>query len=121
MVKEAEENAEADSKAKSLIEARNTAEAQSHTVRKDYDEVKDQLTEEERTAVDDAFIALETARDGEDVEAISDATSKLFEAASPIFVKKQEAEQANAAPAGEPAAETVNAEFTEVTPEETKE
>lgn len=118
MVKEAEENAESDAKAKTLIEARNSAEAQSHTVRKDYDEVKDQLTDEERTAVEDAFSVLETSRDGEDPEAITEAVTKLFEAASPIFAKKQELDQAKAEAAAK-GEETVTAEFTDVTLEET--
>jgi molecular chaperone DnaK len=118
MVKEAEENAESDAKAKTLIEARNSAEAQSHTVRKDYDEVKDQLTDEERTAVEDAFSVLETSRDGEDPEAITEAVTKLFEAASPIFAKKQELDQAKAEAAAK-GEETVTAEFTDVTSDET--
>ena len=118
MVKDAEENAESDAKAKLLIEARNSAEAQSHSIKKDYDEVKDQLTEEDRTAFDNAFSALETARDGEEVEAITEATSKLFEAASPVFTKKQEADQAKAAADAKGEAD-VTAEFTEVTPDDT--
>jgi molecular chaperone DnaK len=117
MVREAEENAEADAKAKELIEARNSAEAQSHSLKKDYDEVKDQLTDEERTAFDDALIALETARDGEEVEAITDATTKLFEAASPVFTKKQELDQAKAEADAKGEAD-ITAEFTEVDPKE---
>ena len=118
MVKEAEENAESDAKAKTLIEARNSAEAQSHTIRKDYNEVKDQLTDEDHTAIDDAFSAVDTARDGEDPEAITESVTKLFEAASPIFAKKQELDQAKAEAEAKGEA-NVTAEFTEVTPDET--
>ena len=54
MVKDAEENAEADKKQKELIEARNQAESQRHTLQKDFDEVKDQLSDEEKSAFEEA-------------------------------------------------------------------
>jgi molecular chaperone DnaK len=49
MVREAEENADADKQAKELIEARNQAEATSHSINKDFEEFKDQLTDDEKT------------------------------------------------------------------------
>jgi len=100
-------------KAKELIEARNSAEAQSHSVKKEFDKYKDQLTEEERTKVEDAVKAVETASAGEDVEAITKSINDMFEAASPVYAKKQAAESAaQAQPAqGE---QTVDAEFKEV-------
>ena len=113
MVQEAADNAEADKKAKELIEARNSAEAQKHSVNKEYDKYKDQLTDEERTKFEEAVKALDTASAGEDVEAITKSISDLFEAASPVFTKKQAAEsaEAQAAQTGE---QTVDASFTEV-------
>jgi molecular chaperone DnaK len=119
MVREAEENAEADKKAKDLIEARNSAEAQSHSVKKEYDKYKDQLTDEERSKFDSAVTAVETATAGEDVEAITKSISDLFEAASPVYAKKQAAEsaEAQAAQSGE---QTVDASFTEVDKKDTQ-
>jgi molecular chaperone DnaK len=114
MVREAEENAESDKKAKELIEARNNAEASSHSVAKDYDAYKDQLTEEEKTAYETAKTALEEATKGEDKEAISEAVTKLFESANPVFAKKQAAEQAAQAPTQPQGEQTVDAEFKEV-------
>ncbi len=113
MVREAEENAEADKKAKELIEARNSAEAQLHSVNKEYDKYKEQLTEEERTKFDEAAKAVSEASTGEDVENITKSISNLFEAAQPVYLKKQAAEsaQAEAAQKGE---QTVDAEFKEV-------
>ncbi len=113
MVREAEENAEADKKAKELIEAKNSAEAQLHSVNKEYDKFKDQLTEEERTKFDEAVKAVNDASSGEDVEGITKSINDLFEAAQPVFLKKQAAEsaQAEAAQKGE---QTVDAEFKEV-------
>lgn len=111
MVREAEENAESDAKAKTLIEARNGAEAQAHSLKKDFDTYKDQLSEEERTAIETAMTAVETASAGEDVEAINKSVTDLFESASPMFAKKQAAETAKNDPSAE---QTVNASFTEV-------
>jgi molecular chaperone DnaK len=117
MVKEAEENAEADKKMADLINARNQAEGTAHTVRKDYDTYKDQLTEDERTSFDTASKALDDACKGEDAEAIKESVQKLFEAAGPVMTKKQAAESAKAQAEAQPAQsgeQTVDASFTEV-------
>jgi len=117
MVREAEENAEADKKAKELIEARNSAEGTSHGIKKDYAEYKDQLTEEEQTKFDEAVTALDTACAGEDPEAIQKSVQSLFEAAGPVMTKKQAAESAKAEAekqAAEKGEQTVDASFTEV-------
>ena len=113
MVHEAEENAESDKKARELIEARNQADAQRHQFQKDFDEVKDQLTDEEKSKIEEALTAMDTAHAGEDVEAITKSVQTLFESATPVFEKKQAAEQAKqqAAQSGE---QTVDASFTEV-------
>ena len=123
MVKEAEENAESDKKAKELIEARNNAEGTSNGIKKDYAEYKDQLTEEEQTKFDEAVTALDTASAGEDPEAIQQSLQSLFEAASPVMAKKQAAESAKAEAdkqAAEKGEQTVDASFTEVDKEEKK-
>jgi len=119
MVKEAEANADADKKAKELIEARNQSEAQVHTLTKDFNEFKDQLTDDEKSKFDEAIKVVNEATTGDDVEAINKSLSGLFEAASPVFAKKQAAEQAKqqAAQSGE---QTVDASFTEVDPTDKK-
>ena len=115
MIREGEENAEADKKLKELIETRNSAEAQIHSVQRDMDEVKDQLTDEEKSAIDTAITTLEDVMKGEDKEAISTEVGKLFESAKPVFEKKQASEQAKTAAAANPGAEqTVDASFKEV-------
>jgi len=115
MIREGEENAEADKKAKELIETRNAAEAQIHSVQRDMEEVKDQLTDEEKSAIETAITTLEDVMKGEDKEAISTEVGKLFESAKPVFEKKQAAEQAKTAAAANPGAEqTVDASFKEV-------
>jgi molecular chaperone DnaK len=115
MVKDAEDNAEADKKARTLIEAKNNAEANRHSLNKDYDEVKDQLTEEERANFEDAVKAVGDTMTGEDPEAIQTAVAKMFEAGALIQAKKQAAEAAKAQPAGDAPADTVvDADFKEV-------
>ena len=114
MVREAEENAEADKKAKDLIDARNGAEGQLHSFRKDFDAYKDQITEEEKSKIEEAIKEVETASAGDDVETINKSVQTLFESAGPIYTKKQQAESAKAANPTAEGEQTVNAEFKEV-------
>jgi len=120
MIREAEENAESDKKQKELIEARNQADAQAHSLKKDFEEFKDKLTEEEKTAVTTALDNLDTATKGDDAEAIQQALPKLFEAMGPVMAKKQEAEQAKAAQPTADDSQTVDASFKEVDADEKK-
>ena len=119
MVREAEENAESDKKARELIDAKNQSESATHSIKKDFDEFKDQLTAEEKTKVEEALKEVETARNGEDVEAINQSVQTLFESAGPVFAKKQAKEQADANPAN-PSEQTVDAAFTEVDKKDTQ-
>ena len=113
MVQEAEENAETDKKAKELIEARNNAEGATHSVKKDFEEFKDKLSEEDKTAFETALTSVNEAVAGEDPEAIQKATQTLIEKAQPVFTAKQEAEKAKAEEV-EKKGETVDASFAEV-------
>jgi molecular chaperone DnaK len=119
MVREAEENAESDKQARELIEARNSAEGATHSIKKDFEEFKDQLAEDEKTKIEEAITSVSTATAGDDAETIKKSVETLFESASPLFAKKQAAEQAKqqAAQSGE---QTVDASFTEVDPTEKK-
>jgi molecular chaperone DnaK len=119
MVREAEENAESDKKARELIDAKNQAEAASHSVNKDFETYKDQLTEEEKTAYETAKTSLNEAMTSDDKEKINEAVTKLFEAAGPVMTKKQAAESAKSNPTTE-GEQTVNAEFKEVDQENKK-
>ena len=114
MVREAEENAESDKQQKELIDARNNAEGTTHSIKKDYDTYKDQLTEEERTAFDDAAKAVETACAGEDKDAIQKSVEAFFNAAGPVMAKKQAADSAAQAQPAQSSEQTVDASFTEV-------
>lgn len=113
MVKDAEDNAEADKQRKELVEAKNNAEGQLHNFRKDYDEVKDSLSEEEKTKFEEAASALETATKGEDKEEISKKVSELFQSAGPIFAAKQKQENPEAVNPSSTDESVVDADFKE--------
>jgi molecular chaperone DnaK len=114
MVREAEENAESDKVQKELIEARNSAESTRHSLNKDFEEFKEQITEEEKTAYETARTTLDEAITGEDKTKIEESVSKLFEAAGPVMTKKQAAESAKTAQPEQASEQTVDASFTEV-------
>jgi len=88
MVQEAEVNAESDRKQRELIDARNSAEAQVHTVKKDLDEVKDKLTEEQKGKIEEACDAVLEAVKGNDKDIIVQKTSDLAVAIQPILAAK---------------------------------
>ena len=111
MIRDAEENAESDKKAKELIEARNSAESQMYQVKKDLEELKDELTDSERTDIESAIASVEEAAKGEDAEKINEELTKVYPAIKVLLDKKQAKEQAGAA--GEPQEEVLDAEFTE--------
>jgi molecular chaperone DnaK len=94
MVQEAEENAESDKKLRALIEARNNAEGTLSNFKEDIDKYRDQITEEEKTKLEDATKAINDAVMGDDAEAIQKAVSEFYTALGPINTKKSEAETA---------------------------
>ena len=106
MIQDAEVNAEADKKLRELVEARNSAESQIHAARSDMKEVEDQLSDEEKTKINEAISALEEAAKGDDKEVITQKASDLYTAIIPIAQAKNKPEQA-----AEP--EIVDAEFKE--------
>jgi molecular chaperone DnaK len=117
MIKDAELNAEADKKARELIDARNSAEAQVHEVKKDLEEFRAELTEAEITEIETVVTAVETATKGDDAEKIKEELNKVFPAMKSLLDKKQAKEQA-AQPAQEQSTQpgpddVVDASFTE--------
>ena len=94
MVKDGELNAEADKKHVELVQARNSAEGTLFGFKKDFEEYKDKVTEEERNKADEAIKAVETAMEGDDPKVIQDSIPKLYEAIGPITKFKYEEEEA---------------------------
>jgi len=114
MIKDAELNAEADKKARTLIDTRNSAEAQVHEVKKDLEEFRAELTEAEVTEIETVITAVETAANGDDAEKITEELNKVFPAMKTLLEKKQAKEQAAQAQPTQPEADdVVDASFTE--------
>jgi molecular chaperone DnaK len=114
MIKDAELNAEADKKARELIDARNSAEAQVHEVKKDLEEFRAELTEAEITEIETVITAVETAAKGDDAEKIKEELNKVFPAMKSLLDKKQAKEQAAQTPPTQPGPDdVVDASFTE--------
>ena len=116
MIREAEENAESDKKARTLIETRNSAEAQVHEVKKDLEEFRAELTDAEISEIETVIVAVETAAKGDDAEKITEELNKVFPAMKTLLEKKQAAEQAKAqaeAPSQPAQDDVVDATFTE--------
>jgi molecular chaperone DnaK len=114
MIREAEENAEADKKARTLIETRNSAEAQVHEVRKDLADHGDKITEEQKKEIEDVIAAVEEAAKGDDAAKITEELNKVYPAMKALLDAKLAAEQATAgAETVQQENDVVDATFTE--------
>ena len=122
MVKDAEANAEADKERRETVEARNNAESLVHATEKSLNEHGDKIEAEDKQAAQDAIAALNTALEGEDLEAIGEKTQALSQAAMKIgeaVYKAQQAEEGAANsdennPDAQSGENVVDAEFEEV-------
>ena len=90
MVKEAEENADADKARKEEVDLRNEAEQYIFAAKKSLDELKDDATEDEKTAVNNAIEDLQNALKGNDIEEIKEKKEALIKASQSIAVKAYE-------------------------------
>jgi len=88
MIKEAEENAESDKKQRELIEARNSAEALINSTKKDLEELKDQLTADDITKLEEAVKAAEDSLGSDDKETIGEKVNEIYAASKPLFDAK---------------------------------
>ncbi len=121
MVRDAEANAEEDRKFEELAAARNQGDALVHSTRKMVADAGDKVTAEEKTAIEAAVVALETAVKGDDKAAIDAKVEELSKVSAPV-AQKMYAEQSAEQPQGgaqqaEPEAkhdDVVDAEFEEV-------
>ncbi|OOF21786.1 molecular chaperone DnaK [Salinivibrio proteolyticus] len=126
MVQEAEANKEADKKFEELATARNQADQLVHSTRKQVEEAGDKLPAEDKEKIETAISELETARNGEDKEAIDAKVQALVAASSKLMEIAQQQAQAEQAQqdAGADSAkqddDVVDAEFEEVKDDDKK-
>ena len=118
-VKEAEQHAAEDKKAKDLIEAKNNADSTAYQAEQSLKDMEGKITDDEKSKVTAAIDKVKTAGEGEDVEAINKAIEELNEALYPIAQKmyeqtaqEQTAEQQSADQKGDD--DVVEAEYEEV-------
>ncbi len=126
MIRDAETNAEADKKFEELAGARNQGDALVHSTRKMIADAGDKVTDEEKTAIEAAVVALEAAIKGDDKAAIEAKVEELSKVSAPV-AQKMYAEQGQpadgAAQQAEPEAkhdDVVDAEFEEVKDDQKK-
>ncbi len=87
MVREAEENAEADKKRKEEVDTRNEAEQIIFSVKKSVEDLGAEVTEEEKTSINAKTEALEEALKGNDIEAIKAAKEELIKASQNVALR----------------------------------
>ena len=95
-IKEAEMNAEADAKRQEEIEIRNNADSLIYTSEKTLDELKDQVSEDEKTKVEDLVKELRELIAGDDVAAIKEKSDELSTVIQEIGAKMYQQAQAEA-------------------------
>ena len=123
MVADAEAHADEDKKAMELVTARNQLDALIHTTNKSMKDYGEQLSADEKSAIEKALKEAEEVVKGDDKAAIETKAEALATAAQKLGEKMYAAEQAKAQAAGGAApgneakaddADVVDAEFTEV-------
>ncbi|OEO32503.1 molecular chaperone DnaK [Devosia insulae DS-56] len=119
MVKEAEQNADADKKKREAVEAKNQGESLIHSTEKSLKDYGDKVTAEEKAAIETAITDLKGVLEGDDAEAIKEKSATLAEASMKLgeaMYKQSQAEAEAKAEGGEQPADddVVDAEFEEV-------
>lgn len=90
MKKEAEENAESDKKLKEDIDILNSADSIIFQTEKSLDEIKDKITEEEKTEIENSLQNLKDVLSNKDVEGVKTSMSEMTEKFQKISQKLYE-------------------------------
>ncbi|UJQ93487.1 molecular chaperone DnaK [Mariluticola halotolerans] len=99
MVKEAEANAESDKAKRETVEAKNQAESLIHSTEKSLKDYADKVSDEDKSAIENAVAELKTALEGDNAETIKEKTNALAEASMKLGEAMYQAQQAEAAEA----------------------
>ena len=90
MIKDAETHAEEDKKFQELVTSRNMADSLVHSTRQTLEELKDEVSDDEKSAIEAAVNELEESIKGDDKEAIDAKVQNLSEKAQVLAQKAQE-------------------------------
>ena len=117
MIKDAETHAEDDKKFQELVASRNMADTLVHSTKQTMEELKDEISDDEKSAIEAAIGELEETMKGEDKEAIDAKVQALSEKAQPLAEKAQakaSADQGATSQATDNGDDVVDADFEEV-------
>ena len=117
MIKDAEAHADEDKKFQELVSSRNMADSLVHSTKQSLEELKDEISEDEKTAIEGAVSELEESIKGDDKEAIDAKVQNLSEKAQVLAQKAQEkagAEGSAEAGNADTGEDVVDADFEEV-------
>jgi molecular chaperone DnaK len=124
MIKEAEENAEADKKKRELIDARNQADGLIHQTEKNVKEHGDKIPKDDKKKIESDLEELKKVKDSEDLEAVKSKTEQLVQSSlklgEAIYKQNPQGEAPQPDPSGsEPSSDkkdekVVDADFEEV-------
>ena len=89
MIKDAEAHAEDDKKFQELVTTRNMADSLIHSTKQTLEELKDEVSDDEKSAIETAISELEESMKGEDKEVIDAKVQALSEKAQPLTEKAQ--------------------------------
>jgi molecular chaperone DnaK len=119
MIKDAEAHADEDKKFQELVSSRNMADSLVHSTKQSLDELKDEISDDEKSAIEGALSELEESIKGDDKEAIDAKVQNLSEKAQVLAQKAQEKAGADGAPEASSGAseDVVDADFEEVNEE----
>jgi molecular chaperone DnaK len=125
MVKEAEQNAEADKKKREAVEAKNQGESLIHSTEKSLSEYGDKVSAEDKAAIETAITDLKGVLEGEDGEVIKEKSDALAQASMKLGEAMYKASQAEAEAQAEGASDdsdddVVDADFEEVSDDDDK-
>ncbi len=129
MIKDAEAHADEDKKITELVSSRNSAESMINATKKTMEDLGDQVTEEEKTAIEAATSEVEEAVKADDKEIIDTKTATLTELsgklAERVYAQKAEAEGSadegsDSTESSATADDVVDAEFEEVKDDDKK-
>ncbi len=113
MVAEAAEHADDDQRRRQLVEAQNQADAIIYTTEKNLSEYGDKVSDEDKSAIEEAIAALNEAKDIDDAGAITSKTEALVQVSMKLGEAIYKASQEEAASAAGAAGATEATEATE--------
>ncbi|MBT7127103.1 MAG: molecular chaperone DnaK [Candidatus Thioglobus sp.] len=117
MIKDAEAHADEDKKFQELVTSKNMADSLIHSTKQTLEELKEEVSEDEKTSIEAAITELEEAVKGDDKEVIDAKSQALTEKAQPLAEKAQAkagSADGSASQATDAGDDVVDADFEEV-------